>query len=152
MTRKCPLPVLGQMHNMLNNRTRYFRGSQEGPSKCRGNPCHIFPSICSDSGGFVLMEASKMCLTLCKRTSSARPPWSLSWRRFFVLQISNYLINLSANNATLDFNLSAVMHKLPFLQTLQHLIESTLLCTKVGLIERTLLGPILHYCRKVLCK
>ena len=65
----------------------------------------------------------------CKRTSSSRPPWSLSWRRFFVLQISNYLINLSANNATLDFNLSAVMHKLPFLQTLQHLIESTLLCT-----------------------
>ena len=54
------------MHNMLNNRTRYFRGSQEGPSKCRGNPCHIFPSICSDSGGFVLMEASKMCLTLAK--------------------------------------------------------------------------------------
>ena len=54
------------MHNMLNNRTRYFRGSQEGPSKCRGNPCHIFPSICSDSRGFVLMEASKMCLTLAK--------------------------------------------------------------------------------------
>ena len=54
------------MHNMLNNRTRHFRGSQEGPSKCRGNPCHIFPSICSDSRGFVLMEASKMCLTLAK--------------------------------------------------------------------------------------
>ena len=54
------------MHNMLNNRTRYFRGSQEGPSKCRGNPCHIFPSICSDSRGFVLMEVSKMCLTLAK--------------------------------------------------------------------------------------
>ena len=82
----------------------------------------------------------------CKRTSSSRPPWSLSWRRFFVLQISNYLINLSANNATLDFNLSAVMHKLPFLQTLQYLIESTLLCTKVVLIESTFC-TILHYCR-----
>ena len=135
------------MHNMLNNRTRYFRGSQEGPSKCRGNPCHIFPSICSDSGGFVLMEASKMCLTLAKEHHhrDLLGPWaggaSLSCKSPITWLICRQTMQL------LTLICQRWCTSSPSCKRYNTWLKVLCFALKVGLIESTLLCTILHYSR-----